>query len=144
MRAEAIIRRLDPSRIVYHHASGNLGSMHAINFYANWVPPQEMSDWFEHWATFGVKPVFTGEYSVPFLWDWSMYRGWYKGHREFGNAVAPWEFCMAEWNAQFLGGRAYQITDAEKENLRWEAEQFRLGRAWRRMDYPAHLRLAGF
>ena len=25
MRAEAIVKRLDPSRIVYHHASGNLG-----------------------------------------------------------------------------------------------------------------------
>jgi hypothetical protein len=36
LRAEAIVHRLDPSRIVYHHASGNLGSMHAINFYPTW------------------------------------------------------------------------------------------------------------
>jgi hypothetical protein len=135
LRAEAILRRLDPSRIVYHHA-GNLGSMHAINFYGNWIPPQEMSDWFEHWATVGVKPVFPCEYSVPLLWDWGMYRGWYKGKRAFGDAVAPWEFCMAEWNAQTLGARAYQITEAEKENLRWEAEQFRLGRVWKRWDCP--------
>ena len=135
LRAEAIIRQLDPSRIVYHHA-GNLGTMDSINFYGNWIPPQEMSDWFEHWATVGVKPVFTGEYSVPLLWDWGMYRGWYKGKREFGDAVVPWEFCMAEWNAQTLGARAYQITDAEKQNLRWEAEQFRLGRVWRRWECP--------
>ena len=33
--------------------------MHAINFYPNFVPIQELSDWFEHWATEGVKPVFT-------------------------------------------------------------------------------------
>ena len=32
LRAEAIVKRLDPGRIVYHHASGNLGSMHTINF----------------------------------------------------------------------------------------------------------------
>jgi len=38
LRAEAIVKHLDPSRIVYHHASGNLGSMHAINFYPNFVP----------------------------------------------------------------------------------------------------------
>jgi len=139
LRAEEIIRRLDPSRFVYHHASGNLGSMHAINFYANWAPAQEMSEWFEHWAAMGVKPVFTCEYSVPFLWDWAMYRGWYKGKREFGDAVAPWEFCVAEWNAQFLGDRAYDIADAEKVNLRWEAEQFRKGRAWKRWDYPYSL-----
>ena len=136
LRAEAIIRRLDPSRFVYHHSSGNLSTMHTINFYGNWIPIQEMSDWFEHWATVGLKPVFTCEYSVPFMWDYSMYRGWYKGHREFGNAIAPWEFCLAEWNAQFLGPRSYQITEPEKENLRWEAEQFRKGLAWGRNSYP--------
>ncbi len=53
LRAEAIVKRFDPSRIVYHHSSGNLGSMHTINFYPNFVPIQEMSDWFEHWATVG-------------------------------------------------------------------------------------------
>jgi hypothetical protein len=139
MRAEEIIRKLDPSRFVYHHASGNLGTMHTSNFYANWAPVQEMSDWFEHWATVGVKPLFTCEYSVPFLWDWAMYRGWYKGKREFGSAVAPWEFCVAEWNAQFLGDEAYRIGEAEKRNLRWEAEQFRKGHAWQRWDYPESL-----
>jgi hypothetical protein len=139
LRAEGIIRRLDPSRFVYHHSSGNLGSMHTMNFYANWAPIQEMSEWFEHWAAMGVKPAFTCEYSVPFLWDWAMYRGWYKGKREFGSAVAPWEFCVAEWNAQFLGARSYDIIDAEKINLRWEAEQFRKGRAWQRWDYPQSL-----
>ncbi len=65
LRAEAIIHSLDSSRIVYHHASGNLGSMHTSNFYANFAPVQEMSDWFEHWSTQGVKPLFTCEYSVP-------------------------------------------------------------------------------
>ena len=81
-----------------------------------------MSDWFEHWATKGVKPVFLCEYGVPFTWDWTMYRGWYKGKRELGSAVVPWEFCLAEWNAQFLGDRAFRISETEKENLRWEAE----------------------
>jgi beta-galactosidase len=136
LRAEAIVRRLDPSRIVYHHASGNLGSMHAINFYPNFAPVQELSDWFEHWANEGIKPVFTCEYGAPFTWDWTMYRGFYKGQREFGSAVVPWEFCVAEWNAQFFGDRAYQLSEAEKQNLRWEAKQFQAGRVWHRWDYP--------
>jgi len=136
LRAEAIVKRLDPSRIVYHHASGNLGSMHAINFYPNFVPIQEMSDWFEHWATKGVKPVFTCEYGAPFTWDWTMYRGWYKGQREFGSARVPWEFCLAEWNAQFFGDEAFRISEPEKANLRWEARQFRAGNLWHRWDYP--------
>ena len=139
LRAEAIVSRLDPGRIVYHHASGNLGSMHAINFYPNFVPIQELSDWFEHWATEGVKPVFLCEYGAPFTWDWTMYRGWYKGRREFGSAQVPWEFCLAEWNAQFLGDRAFQISTAEKLNLRWEAKQLRAGKLWYRWDYPVEV-----
>lgn len=136
LRAEAIVKRLDPERIIYHHASGNLGSMHPVNFYPNFVPIQEMSDWFEHWATQGIKPVFLCEYGAPFTWDWTMYRGWYKGKREFGSAVVPWEFCLAEWNAQFYGARAYQLSEQEKRNLRWEARQFQAGKLWHRWDYP--------
>ena len=136
LRAEAIVRRLDPGRMVYHHASGNLGSMHPINFYPNFVPIQELSDWFEHWSDKGVKPVFLCEYGAPFTWDWTMYRGWYKGQREFGSAAVPWEFCVAEWNAQFFGDRAFNISEPEKANLRWEAGQFRAGKLWHRWDYP--------
>ncbi|MBI5770766.1 MAG: hypothetical protein HZA93_23515 [Verrucomicrobia bacterium] len=100
LRAEAIVRRRDASRVIYHHSSGNLGAMHTINFYPNFAPVQELSDWFGHWATVGVKPLFLCEYGAPFTWDWTMYRGWYKGVREFGSAAVPWEFCLAEWNAQ--------------------------------------------
>ena len=139
MRAEAIVKHFDPSRIVYHHASGNLGSMHDSNFYPNFVPIQELSDWFEHWATVGVKPMFTCEYGAPFTWDWGMYRGWYKGKREWGNAKVPWEFCLAEWNSQFLGDAAFHITSEEKANLRWEAKKFRTGDGWLRWEYPQSL-----
>jgi hypothetical protein len=136
LRAEAIVKALDPGRIVYHHSSGNLGSMHTCNFYLNFVPIQELSDWFEHWAARGVKPLFLCEYGVPFTWDWTMYRGWYQGERSWGSARVPWEFCLAEWNAQFLGDRAFHISEEEKQNLRWEARQFRAGSLWHRWDYP--------
>ncbi|HEY3372332.1 MAG TPA: hypothetical protein VGK10_15870 [Prolixibacteraceae bacterium] len=136
LRTEAIVAGLDSSRIIYHHSSGNLSAMHTSNFYPNWVPIQEMCDWFEHWATVGVKPAFVCEYAAPFGWDWSLYRGWYKGKREFGSAPAPWEFCLAEWNAQFVGDEAYKISEFEKVNLRWEAKQFKAGKVWARWDYP--------
>jgi beta-galactosidase len=127
LRAEAIVRRLDPSRVVYHHAGGNIGSMYTINFYPNFAPAQELSDWFAHWAAEGTKPLFLCEYGAPFTWDWTMYRGWYKGKREFGSAAVPWEFCLAEWDAQFLGDRAFAVGEREKANLRWEARQFQGG-----------------
>jgi hypothetical protein len=139
LRAEAIIRGLDPTRIVYHHAGGNIGAMHTMNFYVNWVPIQEMDDWFEHWATAGVKPIFTSEYAVPMTWDWGMYRGWYKGKVAWVDAFCPWEFCLAEWNAQFLGDPAYRISEKEKVNLRWEAEKFRRGELWHEWDHPNFL-----
>lgn len=136
LRAEAIIHSLDPSRIVYHHSGGSLGSIYTVNFYLNFLPPQEMDDWFEHWATAGVKPMFLVEYGVPFSWDWTMYRGYYNGQRHFGEAQAQWEYCMAEWNAQFLGDEAYNISEAEKRNLRWEAPLFAANKTWYRWDYP--------
>ena len=136
LRAEAIVAHLDPSRIVYHHSSGNLSAIYTANFYPNFVPSQELDDWFEHWSTAGVKPLVLVEYGAPFGWDWTMYRGWYAGRREFGSAAVPWEYCIAEWNAQFLGGEAYRISEREKANLRWEAQQFRQGRGWYRWDYP--------
>jgi beta-galactosidase len=137
LRVESIIRAADPSRIVYHHASGNLGAIHSINFYPNMVPPQELDDWFAHWAEIGVKPAYMCEYGAPFTWDWTMYRGFHKGRREFGSAEVPWEFCVAEWNAQFLGDSAYRLSEPEKANLRWEARQFAAGKRWHRWDYPA-------
>ncbi len=136
LRAEAIVKSFDPSRIVYHHAGGNIGAIHSSNFYPNFVPIQELSDWFGHWSKEGVKPVFLCEYGAPFTWDWTMYRGWYKGKREWGSAEAPWEYCLAEWNAQFLGDSAYKLTDMERANVTWEAKQFREGRLWHRWDYP--------
>jgi len=139
LRAEAIIRKLDPTRVVYHHSSGNLSSMWTSNFYTNWAPIQELDAWFEHWATVGQKPIFTCEYMIPCSWDWSMYRGWYKGKRTYGGAVVPWEFCLAEWNAQFYGDVAYNISEKEKVNLRWEAKKFNAGETWHRWDYPTHL-----
>jgi hypothetical protein len=136
LRCEAIVKRLDPARVVYHHSSGNLSAAYTLNFYPNFVPSQELDDWFEHWSTAGVKPLMLVEYGAPFGWDWTMYRGWYNGVREFGSAAVPWEYCLAEWNAQFLGDAAFKISDREKANLRWEAQQFRSGRPWFRWDYP--------
>jgi hypothetical protein len=136
LRCEAIVKRLDPTRLVYHHSGGDLGAMYTINFYPNFVPIQELDDWFEHWSQAGTKPMLLVEFGAPFGWDWTMYRGWYKGHREFGSAAVPWEYCLAEWNAQYLGDEAYKISEREKRNLRWEAEQFRRGHGWYRWDYP--------
>jgi len=133
---QSIVERLDPTRVVYHHSSANLGNMYTLNLYLNFSPIQEVSDWFEHWSREGVKPLLLCEYDTPYDLDWTMYRGWYKGKRSFGSAPVPWEFCVAEWNAQFLGDRAFRLTEKDKINLRWEAKQWKSRDAWHRWDYP--------
>jgi hypothetical protein len=136
LKAQAIVERLDPTRVVYHHSSGNLGNMHTNNLYLDFVPVQERSDWFEHWATEGTKPLLLCEYGVPWDINWTMYRGWYKGVRSWGSARLPWEFCTGEWNSQFLGDRAFRLNNADKANLRWETKQWREGRQWNKWNYP--------
>jgi len=135
-RAEAIVRQLDSSRVIYHHSSGNHGQMYTSNFYLNFVPIQERSDWFEHWATKGVKPVLLCEYGVPLRMTWTLHRGWYKGQRSWTNGKIPHQFCSAEWGSQFLGDRSYDLTEPEREDLRFEAKQWRAGATWYRWDYP--------
>jgi len=88
--------------------------MHDSNFIPTWVPIQELSDWFEHWSTKGVKPFFACEYGAPFSWIGPMYRGWYTGERNWGSAKAPWEFCLPNGIRSFLGDRAFKISDGEK------------------------------
>jgi hypothetical protein len=48
----------------------------------------------------------------------------------------PWELCVAEWNAQFLGDSAYTLSENEKQKLRFEAAQWRAGKLFYRWDYP--------
>ena len=139
MRAQAIVEHFDPERIVYHHSGGNLGEVHTANFYPNFTPAQELDDWFENWAAHGVKPAYLCEYAAAFSWDFTMYRGWYKGNRRYGDAVVPWELCMAEWNSQFYGDPAFRISELEKRCLRWESAKFRAGELWHRWDYPREL-----
>jgi len=136
LKAEAIIRRLDNTRVIYHHSSGNLHQMYTSNFYLNFTPIQERSDWFGRWSREGVIPAFLVEYGPPLPPTWTMYRGWYKGKREYLSAKVPWELCTAEWACQFLGERAFELTEMEKADLRFEAEQFRAGRTWQRYAYP--------
>lgn len=135
-RGEVIVRNLDSSRVIYHHSSGNNGQMHTSNFYINFVPIQERSDWFEHWSTEGVKPVFLCEYGIPLRMSWVAHRGWYKGKRSWTNGKLPHQFFTAEWGAQFLGDQAFKLTEQEKRNLRFEHKQWQEGKTWFRWDYP--------
>ena len=104
--AADIVTAIDPTRPVYHHQSGNLGAMHTVNTYLNWAPRQERSDWLEHWATAGIKPLLFVEWGLPHVSTWSSYRG-----PEFiWNTRALQSLWASEYGAQFWGDDAYQPT----------------------------------
>jgi len=49
-----------------------------------------------------------------------MYRGWYNGAREFGSAPVPGVLHRGV-ECPVLGDRAYQVSEREKADVRWEA-----------------------
>ncbi len=73
--AEAMVRELDPSRLVYHHSGAKLGDVYTVNCYLNWIPNQERSDYLETWEKLGDMPLFFVEWGLPHVASWSSYRG---------------------------------------------------------------------
>jgi len=131
-RSEEIIHLFDTTRAIYHHSSGNLNQMYTLNNYLDFVPVQERSDWFEHWATKGIKPLFLVEYGLPLDENWS---NWRDGHQIFGVAML-FQFFFPEWGAQFRGDAAYDLPEPDKTNIRFEAENWRNKKTWSKGSYP--------
>jgi len=118
--ADRIVRELDPTRPVYHHQSGHLGAVHTVNCYLNWAPIQERSDWTEHWAPHGIKPLCFVEWGLPHISSWSSYRG----PKFIWRTEAFQSLWAAEFAAQFLGDAAFSdvpaaIRDVDHEESLW-------------------------
>ncbi len=101
---EAFVRRLDPTRELYHHQSGHMGAWHTVNIYLNWSPAQERSEWLSHWAQSGRKPLFFVEWGPPHQASWG-------GHRQgpfiWRNKVNS-EPLAVEYGAMHTGDAAYE------------------------------------
>ena len=124
-----LIGELDPSRPCYHHESGNLDDFHCVNCYLDWSPVQERSDWLEHWATEGVKPLFFVEWGLPHVSTFSSYRGPHFIWRTRGY-MSLW---ASEYAAAFWGDAAYEPTATARDALVREERLWRespRGFAW--------------
>lgn len=136
-RAQALLaagmaNSIDPDRPVYHHESGNLGPLHTANTYLNWAPRQERSDWLEHWAEKGVKPLFFVEWGMPHIASWSSYRG-----PEFiWRCNAFQQIWDSEFAAPCIGEPAYAMTPAKVKALRDENKFWEAGKPF---HYPSYL-----
>ncbi len=116
LMAEKIITSIDPSRPVYHHDAGNLGRISAQNFYLNWAPMQERSDWLELWEKNGTMPIIFVEYGVPHVASWSSNRGPLFIWRSPG-VQGTW---LDEFNAETLGEEVYAHTPNKEQMFRRE------------------------
>ena len=110
------VRKIDPTRPVYHHSSGNLGDIYSNNIYLNWSPMQERSDWTQYWSTNSIKPIFFVEWGLPHVASWSSYRG--------PNFIWRTEALQSMWDSEFaaafLGNDAYVMTPTKEKQMQHE------------------------
>ena len=134
LAAAAIASALDPTRPIYHHQSGNLGPMHTVNIYLNWAPRQERTDWLQHWAAHGEKPLFFVEWGLPHISSWSSYRG----PKFIWSSPALQSLWASEYAAQFWGDAAYQATPEAHAALAHEEKLWATGQPfpWHQLNRP--------
>lgn len=99
--AAELVKTIDPTRLAYSHADGNLTDLATSNLYPNFAPLQEAEDWPELWAKEGDMPFWACEFAA--VYDGSYYKGK--------------SFYLTEYAAIMLGPEAYRLeTDKQLED----------------------------
>ncbi len=103
--SEKMIRNIDDTRLVYHHAGGNYGDILTSNFYISWPPLQERADYLEPWSQRGVRPFNAVELGFP---NWMDYMRCRDGNWMTMTGSEPME---AEYSTPYLGRDAYKLQE---------------------------------
>ncbi len=113
LKAENLVKVLDPGRVVYHHAGSPGDGVYAVNFYLCWAPIQERTDWFENWEKHGTRPLMLSEWGNPHVASYSSNRAgagiWHGKHNQW--------FWPEEYHAEHMGQEAYRLQEADKALL---------------------------
>ena len=96
-KVEELIRSVDATRLIYHHAGGQTGDVETANLYLNWVPLAEQEEYLSAWSRAGEKPWAGVEHGSPLTVDF------------FRRRVVPY---FTEYAGIYLGDAAYT---AEKD-----------------------------
>ncbi|MCF7855682.1 MAG: hypothetical protein K9N51_12850, partial [Candidatus Pacebacteria bacterium] len=121
-----IAKSLDPTRLVYSHADGNLGDIATGNLYLNFAQLQERMEWPSRWAKQGDMPYVAAEWGSPYT------ENFYKGK----------QLLFTEYAAAYFGPAAYEKETDEALNKKvlqnypvyWDFQKLfvtRTERAWR-------------
>jgi beta-galactosidase len=97
-KSEALIKSLDPTRLVFHHQGGQTGEVETTNLYPNFMPLQEGEEFLSAWSESAEKPWGAVEYGHPIFEDFLKIRN---------------TAYFTEYGAIYFGDRAYAAEKAE-------------------------------
>lgn len=117
-----IMKKEDPTRLVFAHADGSVGDISSANVYLNFVPLQEREEWPMAWSEKGNMPYAAVEFGPPY-WN-----NFWKGK----------QFLLTEYLSMYLGDAAY-TTEGEK-GLRQTIERSNAASSatWEQMDFQQY------
>ncbi|MEI3800689.1 MULTISPECIES: glycoside hydrolase family 2 TIM barrel-domain containing protein [unclassified Chitinophaga] len=117
-----IVKKEDPTRLVFAHADGSVGDISSANVYLNFVPLQEREEWPMAWAKEGNMPYSAVEFGPPY-WN-----NFWKGK----------QFLLTEYLSMYLGDAAY-ATEGENGLRQTIAKSNAAGSAtWEQMDFQQY------
>ncbi|WP_209858039.1 hypothetical protein [Chitinophaga sp. OAE865] len=118
----SIVKKEDPTRLVFAHADGSVGDLSSANVYLNFVPLQEREEWPMAWAREGNMPYSAVEFGPPY-WN-----NFWKGK----------QFLLTEYLSMYLGDAAY-TTEGEKGLRQTIEKSMSAGSAtWEQMDFQQY------
>lgn len=118
--AVEMVKEIDPSRIVYGHAAGNMGGdMAGANIHMNFIPVDEKEAWHSEWAARGDKPWIHDEGGgAPYYPNYFLKRFDLSGGRVMAEAES--EPAVTEFSAEFYGDSAYHMEPEILRRSPWE------------------------
>lgn len=100
-----MIKKYDPTRLVFNHHGAYTGDIHTLNFYLCLTPLQERIEWLSHYSQFGNMPFMAIELGTPL--ENTMLRG----RASFGESIVT-EPLFTEYAAIYQGKKAYETENA--------------------------------
>lgn len=98
--AIAIMKKHDPTRLVFTHHGAYVGDVHTVNFYLNMIPLQEREEWMSEYSKRGQMPFIGVEFGTP------LHCTFLRGRNGYGNNIQT-EPLVTEFCAIYLGNKAY-------------------------------------
>lgn len=114
---EAMLRKLDPSRLVMQSMGSNTGAIIAANPYPTFSnQPDEWADWPSKWALRKTKPLVLEEVALPF---WNNFSTWENSVSGTKTDYFSLRQLYYEHAARYFGDSVYELSSPEQDDRNW-------------------------